>query len=38
MTDAMGANANATMRKNASQYHRHGNLLCGLEFKMAILS
>lgn len=37
MTDPMGANANATMRKNANQYHSHGNLLCGLEFKMAIL-
>lgn len=37
MTDPMGANANATMRKSASQYHSHGNLLCDLEFKMAIL-
>jgi len=37
MTDPMGANANATMTKSASQYHSHGNLLSGLEFKMAIL-
>jgi hypothetical protein len=33
----MGANANATMRKSASQYHSHGNRLFCLEFKMAIL-
>jgi hypothetical protein len=37
MTDPMGANANATMRKSASEYQNHGNLLCDMEFKMAIL-
>jgi hypothetical protein len=37
MTDPMGANANATMRKSASQYHSQGNLLYGLEFIIAIL-
>jgi len=38
MTDPIGANANATIMKSASQYHSHGNLLGGLEFTMAILS
>ena len=28
MTDPIGANANATMTRSASQYHSHGNLLC----------
>jgi len=37
MTDPMGANANATMTKSASEYQSHGNRLCFLEFKMAIL-
>ena len=36
MTDPMGANANATMTRSASQYHSHGNLLCGLPFITAI--
>jgi hypothetical protein len=38
MTDPIGANANAAMTKSASQYHSHGNRLCGLEFKMEILT
>src|SRR5215211_6475839 len=35
-TDPMGANANATMTKNTSEYHSHGNFLCGLLFITAI--
>jgi hypothetical protein len=37
MTDPMGANANATMTNSASEYQIHGNRLCCLEFKTAIL-
>jgi hypothetical protein len=37
MTEPMGANANVTMTKSATEYQSHGNRLCCLEFEMAIL-
>ena len=30
ITDAIGANANAAMKKSANAYQSHGNFLCGL--------
>ncbi len=31
-TDPIGANAKAVITNSASQYHTHGNFLCGLAF------
>src|SRR3954468_24185885 len=36
MTDAIGANASATIGRSASTYQSHGNLVCGLPFIIAI--
>src|SRR3954451_19076061 len=35
-TDAIGANANATIGRSASTYQSHGNLVCGVPFIIAI--
>src|SRR4051794_38840488 len=35
-TEAIGANANATIGRSASKYQIHGNRVCGLPFIIAI--